>query len=185
MNSPTPDSALLLRARRGDRAAQEQIARAWFPSMRRWALLETADPVAADEVVQDALVRFVRHAHTWDGERPFGTWLRTIVRNVARSRRPRSDAPEIDASTPSRLERSLDLGRTARAALQALAELPVRQREVLDLCDWQGRSPREAAVELDLEPATVRVHLHRGRKRLRDVLSAQGHDVVGLLREEP
>ncbi|MBX2803204.1 MAG: sigma-70 family RNA polymerase sigma factor [Myxococcales bacterium] len=152
--------------------------------MRRWALLETADGVAADEVVQEALLRFVRFAHTWDGVRPFGTWLRTIVRNVARSRRPRREVAEREPSVPSRLDRALDLDSTARAALAALSELPVRQREVLDLCDWQGRTPTQAAHALELDPSTVRVHLHRGRKRLREILDAQGRDVVALLREE-
>ena len=152
--------------------------------MRRWALLATADPVLADEVVQDALLRFVRYAHTWQPDRPFGPWLRALVRNAARDRRPDLVAEAPDVPSPEQPDRRLDLEDTARAALAALAQLPLRQREVLDLCDWQGWSAGEAADALEIDAATVRVHLHRGRKRLREVLTAGGHDVVQLLREE-
>lgn len=58
------------------------------------------------------------------------------------------------------------------AMLRALAELPEPDREVLTLMAWQGLSPREAARVLGCTAATVRVRLHRARKRLAGLLQA-------------
>jgi len=181
------DPAVLARARAGDLEAQKVVARAAFPHLRRWALLQTADPSLADDVVQETLVRYVRKAHTWDGERPFAPWLRAILRNVATTlltrRRPVVESVDLPSEEPT-VKRRMQLSDSAQAALQALGQLTVRQREVLDLCGWQGHTPAEAAELLGLDAATVRVHLHRARMRLREILDADGADVLSVLREE-
>jgi len=45
------------------------------------------------------------------------------------------------------------------------------QRLVFELREVEGRDTDEVAGILDLPPGTVRVHLHRGRMRLRGLLS--------------
>lgn len=67
------------------------------------------------------------------------------------------------------------------AALTTLNEL---DREVLTLTLWEGLSPAEAAIALDIPAATVRTRLHRARRRVGDELErskaerfdAAGHD---------
>jgi RNA polymerase sigma-70 factor (ECF subfamily) len=49
----------------------------------------------------------------------------------------------------------------------ALAELPERQRTVVELRDVHGLTSDEVCERLDLTPANQRVLLHRGRARLR------------------
>jgi RNA polymerase sigma-70 factor (ECF subfamily) len=49
----------------------------------------------------------------------------------------------------------------------ALAELPDRQRTVVELRDVHGLTSDEVCERLDLSPANQRVLLHRGRARLR------------------
>ena len=51
--------------------------------------------------------------------------------------------------------------------LAALHQLPEVDRELVTLVAWDGLSPAEAATVLGLGAATVRVRLHRARKRLR------------------
>jgi RNA polymerase sigma-70 factor (ECF subfamily) len=58
-----------------------------------------------------------------------------------------------------------------RAVLgKALAELPERQRAVVELRDVHGFDREEVCELLELTPANQRVLLHRGRAKLRSVL---------------
>lgn len=65
------------------------------------------------------------------------------------------------------------------AALTTLNEL---DREVLTLTLWEGLSPAEAAIALDIPAATVRTRLHRARRRVGDELErsrGERFDVAG------
>lgn len=172
-----PDPALVRRARAGQRAAQDALARELWPRMRRWAFLELADAAAADDACQEALVRMLRHLHRYDPDRgSFVGWMRTITRNAARDQR-RGRGPEVDGVVVP-LDRSVDLRRSAGRALDALRCLTPKQRHAIDLCDWQGLSAVDAARCMDCTPGTVRVHLHDARKRLREELGGEVHALV-------
>ena len=71
-----------------------------------------------------------------------------------------------------------------RQLLQLFARLPRREQDVVALCDWSGLSYDDAAVALDIPIGTVRSRLARGRRRLRELASANGPegdvDVVPL-----
>lgn len=55
----------------------------------------------------------------------------------------------------------------------ALAELPVRPRQAVVLRDWAGYPTAEVAAMLGTRESTVRVHLARGRERLRAALTVE------------
>ena len=181
------DPHLLRAAVQGDRTAQGALARAYYPRMRRWALLETGDPTLAEDAVQDALVRWVRYAHSCNPDRPFEPWLRTLVRNAARDRRqarrgllrwlPWSRGESRPAPGPSP-DRQVELSRSTHRVLAALQQLTERQRALVDLCDVQGLRAVEAADRLDITPNTARVHLHEGRKRLKTLLGTSLRDIL-------
>jgi DNA-directed RNA polymerase specialized sigma24 family protein len=54
----------------------------------------------------------------------------------------------------------------ARAALEALALLPPKEREALQLCAWEGLSPWDAARVAGCTAGAFRVRLHRARRKL-------------------
>ncbi len=60
--------------------------------------------------------------------------------------------------------------------LRALATLPAKQRAAVILHDEEGYPASEVARLIGVSPATVRVHLHRGRRRLRELLEIQEDD---------
>ena len=70
-----------------------------------------------------------------------------------------------------RLEASL-IGDEVRAFLAQLSE---RQRTVLDLVDLQGYRTGEVAEMLGMRPVTVRTHLMRARRALREELLGREH----------
>ena len=138
--------------------------------MRRyaWALLRHRD--AADELVQDCLVRALGRLPAPSSDLAVRPWLFTILHNLSVSRwralRRRGvgvDASSIDLPIPAAQEWSL----ATRDLLRGLAALPLEQRQVLLLIGVEGLEYREAAAVLGLPIGTVMSRLSRGRDALR------------------
>jgi RNA polymerase sigma-70 factor (ECF subfamily) len=140
------------------------------------ALAVTGSEADADDVCQDAFVTAIERIDDCREPARFGGWLLQIVRNrgrnLLRQHQVRRTEPleglavESGASPVSDLDR-LEL---RRRLLEALAELPEVQREVVLLHDLEGWKHGEIADRLDLPSGTVRSHLHHARRRLRRVL---------------
>jgi RNA polymerase sigma-70 factor, ECF subfamily len=179
------DVDLVRRARSGDRAAQEKLAKRHRQPMYVLALQLMGNRDDALDVVQDALLRFFTTLHRFDLRRPVKPWLYQIVRNRAmdlhRRRKVRRheslDAVDEDGRQVVELcDASVDLeGDVAHSQLKAriwraLKELSPRQREILVLRDYQDLSYTEIAATLNIPIGTVMSRLHGARKRLRAVL---------------
>lgn len=192
------DPDLLVRLRAGDEAAFADIVRAWSPAMLRVARAHVRTHASAEEVVQEAWLAVVRGLDGFEGRSALRSWVFTILANIAR-RRGRTEARIM--TTEHELPVDLDrfqgddgdypghwrdgaapvewgpepalLAAEFHAVLdEALAQLPARQRSVVELRDVHGIESEEVCVLLDLTPANQRVLLHRGRSRLRAVLEA-------------
>jgi RNA polymerase sigma-70 factor, ECF subfamily len=70
-------------------------------------------------------------------------------------------------------ERKLANDESRQVLLEAIAELPPRQRDVIVLRDVQGYSAEEARNALDLSETNQRVLLHRARSKVRAALEEQ------------
>jgi RNA polymerase sigma-70 factor (ECF subfamily) len=161
------------RAQRGDQRALAQLLRAVRPRVFRWALVQTGSPDDAEDITQAALLRAQRALSGFGFAARFTTWLYSITRSVAaearRTQRRRSElmSRQSTATAVSTAEPELDERRLLALVHEQLAALPVRQREVFDLVDLQGRASADVAELLGLDPATVRVHLLRARRTIR------------------
>ena len=91
-----------------------------------------------------------------------GLGARRVARTIASEARPPGRG---------RRTRSCSGRRPAQALEKALAQITPMQRLVFELREVEGRDTDEVAAILDLPPGTVRVHLHRGRMRLRGLLA--------------
>ena len=152
--------------------------------MARVARSLTGNQADAEDVVQDTMLRAYRAIHRFDGRYP-RAWLLTILRNanVNRTRRRRPQLlHDPDAAMRTLADESVDAGPEdavlesvfdARVAT-ALDELPPNFRTVVELVDLDGLSYEEAARTLDVPIGTVMSRLHRGRRRMRDRLIAEG-----------
>jgi RNA polymerase sigma-70 factor (ECF subfamily) len=181
----------LHRATRGDRAALKRVVVEWWPRMVRWAVVFCGDAQVAEDAVQEALVRLLRHIRSFDPERPLGPWLKRLVHNACRdelSRRARTserEAPTTELAQPSPApgpERALDLDRASRQAIAAFEALTPRQRQILDRVDLQDHSPAEVAADLGITAGAVRNQLFTARRAVRAHL-VRTADILPLLRE--
>ncbi|GAB2840064.1 hypothetical protein GCM10022221_44310 [Actinocorallia aurea] len=121
-------------------------------------------------------------------------WLLGVARNVLREgyraeiRREEFVAELRERTAPPQSDVADDVAERM-TALRALAELPEDERELLVLVAWHGLSPREAAKVVGCSAATLRVRLHRARRRLQQAMErpADPRPVrprVGMIREE-
>ncbi len=178
----------LQRAVRGDRDALREVVDQWWPQIRRWALHQCGDPAVADDAVQESLVRLIRFIGRYDTARPFGPWLKTLVRNacndqLTKRQSRREDPPTGHEVAPTeRPGRRLDLGRAAQLVIEQFQCLSPRQREVIDLVDLQGMTSSDAAERLGLSAEAVRSQLCDARRRVRAGL-VRRTDILPLLRE--
>jgi len=138
-----------------------------IPALRRFARALARDSEAADDLVQDTMVRALRGEHLFHGG-DLRTWLFTILLNLDRNRRrglarrPVLAAIE-DADPPGAPGTDGSRGDIERG----LALLPHEQREVLLLVTLEGLSYREAAEVQGVPIGTVMSRLSRARTALR------------------
>lgn len=133
----------------------------------------------AEDILQEVLLRLWRHRRKVEPT-GLGAWLSRVTRNACYDRLRRQTSAGRDAILsvePTELERaaasepdperraaSADLRRRILAELARMAE-PFKS--VLILREIQELTYREIAEALDLPLNSVRVYLHRGRRRLR------------------
>lgn len=170
---------LIRRAQTGDPDAFERLARSYRDRIFRWALVRTGDVDDAEDAAQETLVRLHAGLRKFRGASGFETWLYAITRNAAadvvrrgRSRKRMTDrfatlAGHQEPASPDDALEALSTRRLAELVREFLTELPLRQREAVDLVDLQGLAPTEAADLIGANPATLRTHLFRGRRALR------------------
>ena len=154
-----------------DRAGFERFYRDNLARIVRACYLVVLDRPAAEEVAADA---FTRLWSKWDqirdddhaGGYVFKTAMRLCARRKRSIRRERGVPPNAIQDPAGGRAESL-------AVWQALAELPIRQRQAVVLRDWAGYETAEVAGILEIRESTVRVHLARGRATLRQILALE------------
>jgi RNA polymerase sigma-70 factor (ECF subfamily) len=150
-----------------------------FPAIVRAAWFVVLDADLAHEVTQEAFCRALQRWHRISGyDRP-GAWVRTVaIRLAVRSRdRRRREVELTDVSASSVGSASVgddpglasSINHDLAAALRAL---PPQQRAAAVLRYLYDLDVGEVAAALGCKPSTARVHLHRARKALGDLMGA-------------
>lgn len=172
------DEDLMQRSADGDRAAFDVLAGRYILRLRRAALRVIADPAAAEDAAQDALLRAWMRAATYDRKQAsVSTWLHRIAVNASidrlRATRPTIEMPDT-LLDPAESAETMLAGRERSLILaEAIASLPLRQRTALTLTYEQGWSGIEAARHLSVSTRALEGLLHRGRKLVRAYLEAR------------
>jgi len=148
-------------------------------NLARWLL---RDPAAADDVVQDAMLRALKYFSGFRGENA-RAWLLQIVRNVALTRLQGGKIHEVDEDAalavpipdPNEPESLLMRADNERLVHRLLGGLPVELRECLVLREIEELSYKEIARIVNAPIGTVMSRLWRGRKLLAEAAAALEH----------
>lgn len=145
------------------------------------------DRTAAEDATQEAFLSAYRAIHRFEGGN-LRSWLLRIAANQSkdelRRRVRRGPSDSLSAADPEDAPIDLaDAGESAeqyveRMAVghgiqQALLQLPFEQRQAVLLSDLHGYHYEEIAKIAGSSVGTVKSRIHRGRERLRSILSTQ------------
>jgi RNA polymerase sigma-70 factor, ECF subfamily len=173
------DEELMSAAAQGQLPAFEQLvhrhqASAWNAAFR--LLGNTND---AEDVAQEAFLRILRAAHRYQPRAAFRTYLYRIVTRLCRDLRrkaspsfcPNPDAGPSQGPSPE----ACVVAREERCAVQeALALLPIKQREAVVLRYYENLSYDEIGAVMGVSRKGVERLLARGRAALGTLLSGLG-----------
>jgi RNA polymerase sigma factor (sigma-70 family) len=142
------------------------------------------DSIKAEEITQDALIKFMLAAPELESDEHALSYLHRTIENLcidlfrAEGRRPNlvviDDAQaEVEAAWQNNGDHSAAISAAEDAAIirQALALLSPAERAALVMWEMEGRSTEEIAAELGIKETAVRHTVSRARASLRKVLS--------------
>jgi RNA polymerase sigma factor (sigma-70 family) len=150
----------------------EDLYRRQRLAMVRLARLLTDSAPVAEEMVQEAFIRFARSPGRKDEP---AAYLRVIVVNLCRSQQRRTLIERRMAPRAPLLSGIPEIDET----WDLVRRLPFRQRAVLMLRYYEDLSEADIARVLNCRPGTVKSALHRGLAALRKQLAETEGDAKG------
>ncbi len=157
---------------------------------RLWNFLRrfVRDKATAEDLLQEVFLRVVRSAHEWQPTAKVSTWLFTIARNLCTDHARRAELRQADSLDANRSDdsglRTIDrvaaeggnaekevMGREIASLVdQAVATLPVEQREVFLMREVMDMSFAEIAAQTGASEPTVKSRMRYALERLREAL---------------
>jgi RNA polymerase sigma-70 factor, ECF subfamily len=151
--------------------------RAEFAHVVRTSYLIVHDRQRAEEVAQEAFIQLLAHWNKVSRYEQPGAWVRRVaIRLASRSARRERLRPTLERGTdpaPAFAAQDVDL-------LNAIKQLPHRQRAAVALFYFEDRPLPEVANILGCSHAAAKVHVFNARRRLADLLGEEVSDVDRL-----
>ena len=176
-----PNSAVNERLRvRADEDALAALVTEYSTTLYRVAFSVLRNPADAEDAVQEAFLRVLRHRDSLGEVRDRRVWLIRIVWNIVLDRKRRAktrpetdDVAELARVLPSN---GLSAEQIAAAAqhhahvLGCVEQLPGKEREVLMLSAFEELTSVEIATVLGITESSVRSRLFRARNLMAGLL---------------
>lgn len=165
------EAEAIARCVRGDLSGYRWLYDRYGQPLLRSALRILGSREEAEDAVQETFLKLYRHIGNFETGSRFSTYLfRILINNctdILRKRQAGRPASTTDMDVP------VHSGHEVRQALdEAVAALPERMRACFVLCAVEEFTYVEAARMLGLHIGTVKVSVHRARRKLRDWLAA-------------
>jgi RNA polymerase sigma-70 factor (ECF subfamily) len=188
-----PDAVLMLRVKRGDRAAFAGLVEKYQQPVLNFIHRTLRDETEAEDLAQNVFLQVYKSRSRYRRTAKFSTWLFTIARNLClneirrRSRHPAESIEEAHAENEGQPQRQYEdksqmappekllHGELAQKIEEALAELPENQRSAILLCRQDELSYEEIAEVLDCSLSATKSLIHRGRETLKEKLKRYLH----------
>lgn len=170
------ERALLEGVRRGRRHDFDALYRAYHPRLWRFLSQMLRQPEAIEEALNDAMMVVWQRADGFDGRSKLSTWIFGIAYRKALKALSRQDLPlpadeagEAPDPGPGP-EQQFGLQQLRGRLREAMAELSLEHRAVVELCYFHDMAYAEIAEVVGCPPETVKTRMFYARRRLRQLL---------------
>lgn len=177
------ERALVERCRQGDETAFRELVDQFKGLVFALVARSISNRARAEELAQEVFLKVHKGLPYFRGESRLSTWIYRIVINQLAQERPELATLSLDhapgggegppARQPAASDRAFgDL--VLRDRLQkAIERLPIPYQVLVNGHYLQGLKYEELAAALDLPMGTVKTHLHRAKRRLRELLETE------------
>jgi len=176
------DEELMLVYQSGDREAFDELYKRYAKPIYNFLRRAAQQPDAADDLCQKTFLKLHVGRHRYRPQAPFRYWIFTIARNVLRDdarerrRKPTTDLGALDGHGATEVESprrdTMDVG---LIVTEAIAALPLGQREVIVLNRYQGMNYAEIGEVLGISENAVKQRAFQAMHTLRRRLRGIGH----------
>ncbi|MEO8323442.1 MAG: RNA polymerase sigma factor [Actinomycetota bacterium] len=174
-------SDLIERCKNGDEQAWKELVEATHRDVYTLCLRILGNPADAQEATQDVFLKVCRNLSSFRGEAMFSTWLYRVASNTAISKHRKRKRQRINESgvddevlaqipSPGSVESAAGAKVEIERLEEALALLPEGLREAVVLRDVYGLNIAEIAAEQKISETAAKVRVHRGRKKLKEIM---------------
>lgn len=148
-------------------AQAERLLQEYGNSILRLAYSYLHNISDAEDVLQDALIQFLKNEPSFESKSHEKAWLMRVAINISKNKIKYNKVRNTDElSEYLAADEKEDLA----FVWEAVKELPIRYREVVHLFYYEGYSTSQIAQMLQKNESTVRSNLHRGRYQLKEIL---------------
>lgn len=175
------ESELISQCKQGNLRYQEVLYKQFYGYAMGVSLRYSINRDDALEVVNDAFIKVFNAIHTYNEDKPFKAWLRTVVVNTAIDQRRKGlkfmANTDIDEAPPIGEGATVISKMNAQDILKLLNLLPEIQSTIFNLYEIDGYNHEEIGKMLDIPVSSSRVYLSRAKERLRKILSTEGESL--------
>ncbi|MWV46814.1 RNA polymerase sigma factor SigY [Paenibacillus sp. HJL G12] len=163
------------RAQRGDEQAMAQLLQAHYSFLMKYLIKMTMNPVIAEDLAQETMLRCIEKIHLYNGKSKFSSWLITLATRIYIDQMRRSqvekrwkDQEQVLRQTEWQLKHHQEAWTDA---VQALSLLTYEWRLPILLKHYYGYTYDEIAEIMDIPPGTVKSRIYHGLQQLRKELT--------------
>ena len=180
MSSNASEEIALVAALQGDSvAAFDALYRMYFPAVYANILHLVKDSTAAQDIVQEVFIRLWEKRKLLQTGQPVGNWLFVVSynRSLNHLRSTLRQRLKLAALAPDTVESEEEEWEVTSIQLdmleRAIDKLPPQRKKVFLLCKMQGKTYAEAATELQISHYTVKEHITKASRFIRDYVRVQ------------
>jgi RNA polymerase sigma-70 factor (ECF subfamily) len=171
---------LIERCRQGDETAFRELVDQYKGLVFALIARSISNRARAEELAQDVFLKVHKGLPYFRGESKLSTWLYRIVINVLSQERPDRAVASLDEDSGDRPKTQLSADDRAfgdlvlRDRLQkAIERLPMQYQVLVNGHYLKGMRYEDLAEALNLPMGTVKTHLHRAKRQLRQLLETE------------
>jgi len=171
------EDEIISQCKTGSLKYQEMLYKLFYGYAMGISLRYSLNRDDALEAVNDAFIKVFNAIHSYNIDRPFKAWLRTIVVNTAIDRRRKDLKFQLNVDLDNAAPLSSNVGTVdnlnVQDILKLMKELPAIQLTIFNLYEIDGYNHDEIANMLTIPVSSSRVYLSRAKERLRKMLRTE------------